>query len=253
MSNLGRGKLRELLEQLIKDDDPVGVKFLLRGESDRRRFLYEKNSEGLLPVHQACLTGNTKVVHALLDSGADIEARSSLGWTGLHTAILSGSSHLVEYLLYTCAANVFAKDDMGCLPADLTLDATITKILKTRTEQVRNKSRADSLAYMLPTSNIYRRHSFNVPMKRRPVKILPRALSAQDVRPSENTLSETESEPRLPRRAATVSHTIKYVREESNRDSGIFDDIEEYTGDALRTTSSSSSGIPQDTSVSVST
>ena len=118
------------------DDDSVGLKFFLRWERDRRSYLHHRNNDGLTLLHQACLLGKRKVVHVLVECGCDIEGRSSIGWTALHAAALSGCYDVVAYLVNTCASNVTAIDEMGCKPIDLTLEPQITALLHEKTEEL---------------------------------------------------------------------------------------------------------------------
>ncbi len=127
----------DLLLELIKKDDASALKFFLKWEKDRRNYLEHRASDGLTLLHHACLAGKRNVVHSLVDCGAYIEAKSSVGWTALHAAALSGNYDVVSYLVYGCAANPLAKDDMGCLPQDLTLESRITSILKLKTHEIR--------------------------------------------------------------------------------------------------------------------
>ena len=70
---------------------------------------------GETPLHQAAGKGNTKVMLALLDKGADIEAKNTTGNTPLHSASLNGHTGTVETLLAKCA-NVRAMDNDGWTP-----------------------------------------------------------------------------------------------------------------------------------------
>ena len=54
---------------------------------------------GETPLHQAAGKGNTKVMLALLDKGADIEAKNTTGNTPLHSASLNGHTGTVAALL----------------------------------------------------------------------------------------------------------------------------------------------------------
>ncbi len=126
-----------LLLDLIKNDDAAALRFFLRWEKDRRQYLLHRTNDGLTLLHHACLAGKRNVVHCLVDCGADIEVRSSVGWSALHAAALSGCYDVVSYLLRGCAANPLVKDDMGCVPHDLTLESRITTMLKDRIEEIK--------------------------------------------------------------------------------------------------------------------
>ena len=130
-----RDSVYSRLVEFVMNDDFVGLKFFLRWERDRRSYLHHRNNDGLTLLHQACLLGKRKIVHALVECGCDIEGRSSIGWTALHAAALSGCYDVVAYLVNTCASNVIAKDELGCKPIDLTLEPQITALLHEKTEE----------------------------------------------------------------------------------------------------------------------
>ena len=61
-------------------------------------------------LHIAAGKGDTAVVEALLEAGADVEAKDSHGWTALHIAAMEGHSAVVKVLL-EAGADVNAKDN----------------------------------------------------------------------------------------------------------------------------------------------
>ncbi len=54
---------------------------------------------GESPLHRAALEGSGKAVKALLEAGADLNARTRLGGTPLHLAAMKGNSEVVKLLL----------------------------------------------------------------------------------------------------------------------------------------------------------
>ena len=143
-----RHSVYDNLVQFVKDDDSAALKFFLRWERDRRGYLHHRYSDGLTLLHQACLMGKRRVVHALVECGCDIEGCSSFGWTALHAAALSGCYDVVAYLVNTCASNVAAEDDMGCKPIDFTLDPQITALLDDKLEELTARAAQEKRTFL---------------------------------------------------------------------------------------------------------
>lgn len=118
-------------------------------------LLATQNSDGWTPLHLAAFFGHAELASALIDSGADVHARSSNamkntplhaaaaggnaaiidllvkrgadpnakqhgGWTALHAAAQSGNREMVEILLAN-GAHVNARADNNQSPLDLAL------------------------------------------------------------------------------------------------------------------------------------
>ena len=60
----------------------------------------------------AAFSGDTATVQALLDAGADVNAKSNAGWTALFYAAESGHTATVQALL-DAGADVSAKNNLG--------------------------------------------------------------------------------------------------------------------------------------------
>ncbi|MCY4109411.1 MAG: ankyrin repeat domain-containing protein, partial [Chloroflexi bacterium] len=68
-------------------------------------------------LHQAVLGGEPAAVTALLDRGADIEAKVDNGLTALHLAVREGEDPAVVRLLLDYGADIEAReDDFGWTP-----------------------------------------------------------------------------------------------------------------------------------------
>ena len=78
-------------------------------------------------LHMAARRGNTQVAGALLDCGADIEARDSLGETPRRRAVNCGKTEVASLLL-SRGANAHAKNRKGTTP--LQADAAMKQLLQ---------------------------------------------------------------------------------------------------------------------------
>ncbi|KAF7692883.1 ankyrin repeat domain-containing protein 49 [Silurus meridionalis] len=97
-------------EQELKwKDDPVGL--MLWAAEKNRLSTVERlaacdpslincyDDDGYTPLHRASYNGHAPVVSFLLDSGADLHARTVDGWTPLHSASCWGHAAIVSCLL----------------------------------------------------------------------------------------------------------------------------------------------------------
>lgn len=94
----------------VKANDANHVLALLRAGADPNQ-----HSSYEVPMHVASALGLTKIVTALLDAGADLQARGFGGLSPLHTAVLSGKTAVVEILVER-GAKVEALDNIGRTP-----------------------------------------------------------------------------------------------------------------------------------------
>lgn len=80
-----------------------------------------RNPSEVRPLHSAAAADSTEISRALLDAGAEVDARQQGGYTALHAAAQHGNAGLVELLLER-GANPRIRTARGQLPADLALD-----------------------------------------------------------------------------------------------------------------------------------
>ena len=237
---LVRSSIYEHLEEFVKNGDSAGLKFFLRWEQDRRRYLNHRNNDGLTLLHQACLLGKPRVVHTLVECGCDIEGRSSVGWTALHAAALSGCFDVVSYLVNTCASDVSAIDDMGCKPIDLTLEPQVTNLLRESIDKADKKAAKDTEIFK---ESIKRHSTYNLrTLKGRSNTCPTKIASSLSPRVVTRVRSETYMSNRatfekgkddthsLPgdlfaKKDKNNNETTKTKIEDSRRDSGIYDDF----------------------------
>jgi ankyrin repeat protein len=76
------------------------------------------NDFSVLPLHSAVAGGHEDVAAVLIDAGADVNARQRHGWTALHGAAQHGASATVDRLL-AAGADRSARHDDGASAADL--------------------------------------------------------------------------------------------------------------------------------------
>ena len=96
--------------------DPGVVGALLDAGADLDARGEERYLVGYSPLHYAGANPNPTVTAALLDAGADVHARSQRGRTPLHEAAASASNPAVIELLAAAGADVNARDASGYAP-----------------------------------------------------------------------------------------------------------------------------------------
>ena len=101
------------LHRVAASGTPAVVAALLNAGAD----LEARNNVGSTPLHRVAASGTPAVVAALLDAGADVKKRNTEGWTPLHMAAARGTPALVEALL-DAGADPSATDAEGCCPWD---------------------------------------------------------------------------------------------------------------------------------------
>lgn len=75
----------------------------------RHANMNRKNSQGITPVHLACLGGDADLLEVLLEQGGDPESKDKGGWTPLIYAAYAGHIECVKAILET-GASIKAKD-----------------------------------------------------------------------------------------------------------------------------------------------
>ncbi|KAM6445846.1 protein phosphatase 1 regulatory subunit 16A [Rhynochetos jubatus] len=88
------------------------------------------NEDGLTALHQCCIDDAGAVVTALLDAGADVDARDAELWTPLHAAATCGHLGLVQ-LLIRRGADLLAVNSDGNMPYDLCEDEATLDCIET--------------------------------------------------------------------------------------------------------------------------
>ncbi|KAM9304465.1 protein phosphatase 1 regulatory subunit 16A [Morus bassanus] len=105
-----------LLEAAARHDTEEVRQFLRSGVSPDLC-----NEDGLTALHQCCIDDYGDVVTALLEAGADVNARDSELWTPLHAAATCGHLRLVQLLIQS-GADLLAVNSDGNMPYDLCED-----------------------------------------------------------------------------------------------------------------------------------
>lgn len=90
-----RGTVKEVREQLQSNPNAFNI----------------INSDGFSPLLLACYRGNIEVAKLLIETGCDINQKSSMG-TPLMAAVVKGNTTMVQYLLLK-NANVNLTDENG--------------------------------------------------------------------------------------------------------------------------------------------
>ena len=88
---------------------PEAARMLLDARADPRAVA--RNPRRVTALHAAAAARLTDVARALLDQGADVDARQQAGYTALHAAAQHGDADLVELLLSRGADPALRSDD----------------------------------------------------------------------------------------------------------------------------------------------
>ncbi len=83
--------------------------------------------KGHTPLHWAAAGSRLEVITALVNAGADLEARDEHGLTPLHFAVRSRQAAAVTEALLNAGANASARAGDGTQPWDLIEDASPLK------------------------------------------------------------------------------------------------------------------------------
>ncbi len=86
---------------------------------------------GMTPLHMSARRGTTRIAEALLDAGADIEARDKNGESPLRRAVNCGQERMV-CLLLSRGANPRSTDKNGRTPLDAARSENVRKLIVTR-------------------------------------------------------------------------------------------------------------------------
>jgi truncated hemoglobin YjbI len=86
---------------------------------------------GMTPLHMSARRGTTRIAEALLDAGADIEARDKNGETPLRRAVNCGQERMV-CLLLSRGANSRSTDKNGRTPIDAARSGNVRKLIEIR-------------------------------------------------------------------------------------------------------------------------
>jgi serine/threonine-protein phosphatase 6 regulatory ankyrin repeat subunit B len=96
------------LIESARKGDTAGVKALI----DKGADVNAKNKDGDTALMSASLKGHTEIVKALIEKGADVNAKDKAGWTALMSASFYGYIEIVRALLNK-GADVNAKSENG--------------------------------------------------------------------------------------------------------------------------------------------
>jgi len=80
---------------------------------DKGAQVEAKNSIGFTPLHYAAWNDHIEVVRLLCDRGADVEARDVYGDRPLHRAAINGHISVVKELIEERNAKINARDNRG--------------------------------------------------------------------------------------------------------------------------------------------
>mgnify|MGYP003611606442 CR=1 FL=1 len=102
-----------------------------------------KDALGRTPLHIAAFYGRTKTSEYLISRGADIDAKDRVGMTPLHVAVISGGRQEVELLLEK-KADISSKTDAGQTALHLSASTGQPKLTKFLIERGANPKTKDN-------------------------------------------------------------------------------------------------------------
>ena len=104
LSPVWAGNLENELLKAVLAGDVVKVKALIEEGAD----VNAKNENGWSPLHWAVMLEHKEIVELLIAHGADVNAKNKWGWTPLHMAALFCRTEIAKFLL-SHGADVNAK------------------------------------------------------------------------------------------------------------------------------------------------
>lgn len=142
-NGFGNPYTNQIFQEAVERSDFAIVKTLLKYGVYLRRN--QRNRNRLTALQQSVLDGNGRMAVLLLENGADIEAKTSNGWTSLHIAAALGNLDILTSLINHCAC-LLAMTKNEELPIDLA--ATREIIIKLAKEMSRVGSSELAQCYM---------------------------------------------------------------------------------------------------------
>lgn len=110
------------LHYAILHDRPSMAETLMAAMKRRKvNFAEIADRNGWTPLHYAATRDTPQMASQLIAAGVDINAKSTAGDTALHIAVRTGKTAVVEYLIDTKSADMFAANSDGDTPASLAL------------------------------------------------------------------------------------------------------------------------------------
>lgn len=118
------------LQQALDEEDVTQAKvYLYYHKSKINLDKKDPVNCGKTLLHCFCEKGSLSVVRLLVNHGASIELADDNGNTSLHYACLGNHFELARFLLNTCA-DVFATNNLGKTPSEMTTDSSIKILLE---------------------------------------------------------------------------------------------------------------------------
>jgi len=188
--------------------------FIRRDQNIKLTLINQTESNGMTPLHVACLAGNSTCVERLLSAGCDIGVKTTFksheDCTALHLASSEGHFSVVETLLKHNSGRevVEARDGHGCTPLHLACQyghrECIQKLLLSGADLSAKTHRNNSTAISLLLNKVFQ-----------PIAFLEEVLDAQ-IKINDFPLSD-------PHCVITIDYRILEPREKDNKEMKVLD------------------------------
>lgn len=124
-SELSNGVGDTPLHKAVRSNDIATVQALIEQGAD----INARNQFGDTPLHVAPQYGNTQIVDALIKEGADINAKNQNGITPLHRAVIYEQPTIAK-LLIDQKADVDAQNEFGDTPLHIAVNRGLINLIK---------------------------------------------------------------------------------------------------------------------------
>lgn len=223
--------LSSLVEQLANHDDPTALASLTGALAADPTIVAAHTDLGNTLLHEACRAAHLEAARALLDAGADVNARGDHGWRPLHCAVHDrggAKAAPIVRLLMANGADPNLEDDNGFTPVDWAKQE-----LWDRADEVlatMNAGATKPAGAAKPVGN---------------TKTGPRAVKAPSTKPATARVIDFASRAKVhPTDFAATQATIRAIERRSHTELALFRMLEAFGRDEPNDRAAATSGLP---------